>query len=57
MDDGQDEDLLNVPIPTTIRVQSAHQEGIELTPMASQSQPEAGSSHLTQIEELPRQSS
>jgi hypothetical protein len=59
--DEQEEDLLNVLIPTTrydsplivkrvtqfYRVRLAQQEGIELNPMASQSQPEAGSSHPT----------
>ncbi|KAJ8579480.1 WD40 repeat-like protein [Rhizopogon salebrosus TDB-379] len=41
--DEQEEDLLDVPIPTT-RVRLAQQEDIELTPMASQSQSEAGPS-------------
>ncbi|OJA12203.1 hypothetical protein AZE42_03928 [Rhizopogon vesiculosus] len=40
----QEDDLLDVPIPT--RVRSVQQEDIALTPMASQSKPEAGLSRL-----------
>ncbi|OAX33242.1 WD40 repeat-like protein [Rhizopogon vinicolor AM-OR11-026] len=45
----QEEDPLDVPIPT--RVRFVRQEDIGLTPMASQSQPEAGPSRLPVSEE------
>ncbi|KAG1735176.1 hypothetical protein EDB19DRAFT_2026255 [Suillus lakei] len=46
-DDESEEGIPNVPIPT-IHVEPAQQQDIELNPMTSQSQPEAGPSRLAQ---------
>ncbi|OJA14175.1 hypothetical protein AZE42_11037 [Rhizopogon vesiculosus] len=50
MEAEQEEDPLDVPIPTA-RVRIIQEEDIGLTPMATQSQPEAGPSRLLENEE------